>query len=106
VKTRLGPRSLLAGAALIAVLTACGAAAPPARELADEMIDTLEVDGVPVSDEIKECMHRKVDEFALTEAESTGFENLDDVANKADEGNEQAKLIMARFEAELASCNP
>ena len=90
---------------MLAVLTACGAAAPPAAELADEIIDTLEQNGVPVSDEVKECMHRKVDDFALTEQEATGFENLDDVADKAADGNEQAKLIMARFEAELASCN-
>ena len=91
---------------MIAALSACGASAPPADELANEIIDTLENDGVPVSDEIKDCMHKKVDEFALTEEESTGFENLNDVADKAAAGNERAKLIMARFEAELASCNP
>jgi hypothetical protein len=96
---------LLAGVALIAVLTACGASAPPAKELADEIIDTLEVDGVPVSDEVKACMHRQVADFGLTDEEAQGFENLDDVAQKADEGNEQAKLIMQRFEDSLASCN-
>jgi hypothetical protein len=106
VRTRVTSRSLLAAVALTAVLTACGAAAPPADELANEMIDTLEQNGVPVSDEVKDCMHLKVDEFALTEEESLGFENLDDVADKAADGNEQAKRIMARFEAELASCNP
>jgi hypothetical protein len=106
VKSRVAPRSLLAGVALVAVLSACGAAAPPADELANEMIDTLEKDGVPVSDEVKACMHGKVDEFALTEEEALGFEDLNDVADKAADGNEQAKRIMDRFEAELASCNP
>jgi hypothetical protein len=65
----------------------------------------LEKDGVPLSDEVKACMHRENDEFELTPEEAKGFENLDDVAQKADEGNEQAKLIMARYEAALASCN-
>ena len=106
MKARVASRSLLAGVALISVLTACGAAAPPAKELADEMIDTLEVDGVPVSDAVKACMHEEVADFTLTEQEATGFENLDDVAQKADEGNEQAKQIMQRFEDALASCNP
>jgi hypothetical protein len=105
VKVRVVPRPLLAGLAFTAVLTACGASAPPADELANEIIDTLEHDGVPLSDEVKACMHRKVDDFALTPEEAQGFENLDDVANKAADGNEQAKLIMDRFEAELASCN-
>jgi aconitase B len=106
VKSRVALRSLLAGVALMAVLTGCGAAAPPAKELADEIIDTLEVDGVPVSDEVKACMHQEVAGFALTDEEAQGFENLDDVAKKADAGNEQAKQIMQRFEDALASCNP
>jgi predicted NBD/HSP70 family sugar kinase len=106
VKSRVALRSLLAGVALTAVLTGCGASAPPADELANEIIDTLENNGVPVSDEIKACMHTKVDEFALTEEEAQGFENLDDVAKKADAGNEQAIQIMQRFEDALASCNP
>ena len=106
MKARVASRSLLAGVALISVLTACGAAAPPAKELANEMIDTLEVDGVPVSDEVKLCMHKEVDEFGLTAEEATGFENLDDVAQKAYEGNAQAQQIMQRFEDALASCNP
>ena len=89
----------------MAVLTGCGASAPPAKELADEIIDTLEVDGVPVSDEIKACMHKEVDDFALTEQEAQGFSDLSDVAKKADAGNEQAKQIMQRFEDALASCN-
>jgi hypothetical protein len=106
VKFRLAPRSLLAVLALTGVLTACGASAPPAKELANEIIDTLEEDGVPLSNAVKDCMHKQVDEFQLTPEEAQGFENLDDVATKAEEGNEQAKLIMLRFEQSLASCNP
>lgn len=104
--SRLASRSLLAVVAFTGVLTACGASAPPAKELADEIIDTLEEDGVPLSDEVKACMHREVDDFQLTETEAKGFENLDDVATKAHEGNEQAKQILQRFEDSLASCNP
>ena len=106
MKFRLASRSLLAVVALTGVLTACGASAPPAKELANEIIDTLEENGEPLSDEIKACMHKENDEFELTPEEAQGFENLDDVATKADEGNEQAKLIMARYTAALASCNP
>jgi hypothetical protein len=87
------------------VLTACGASAPPARELADEMIDTLEQNGVPLSDEVKDCMHKAVDDFQLTEQEAQGFEDLDDVASKAADGQAQAIQIMDRFESELAACN-
>ena len=82
------------------VLAACGASAPPADELADELIDTLDV-----SDSDKECMHREVEDFSLTAEEAVGFEDLDDVATKADEGNELAQQIMQRFEDSLASCN-
>ena len=93
-------RRLVAVAALsLTVLTACGASAPPARELADEMIDTLEV-----SDAVKECMRDAVDDFSLTAEEATGFEDFDDVAAKADGGNELALRIMDRFEASLAAC--
>lgn len=86
--------------AALSVLTACGASAPPARELADEMIDTLEV-----SDAVKDCMHQEVEDFSLTEEEATGFEDLDDVAEKAAGGNELAQQIMQRFEDSLATCN-
>lgn len=82
------------------VLAACGASAPPARELANEMIDTLDV-----SDSVKECMHDAVDEFTFTAEEAAGFEDLDDVATKAADGNEFARQVMARFEASLGVCN-
>ena len=82
------------------MLTGCTNSAPPAAELADEMIDTLDV-----SDSVKTCMKAEVEGFALTEDEAAGFEDLDDVAGKADAGQEQAIQIMARFEEALASCN-
>jgi hypothetical protein len=84
----------------VSVLTACGASAPPAKELADEVIETLDV-----SPEVKACMHAKVAEFGLTDEQATGFTDLDDVAAKADGGNELAIGIMADFQASLASCN-
>jgi hypothetical protein len=94
-------RVLVTAAALsLTVLTACGASAPPAKELADEMIDTLDV-----SDDVKACMHQAVADFALTEQQAQGFEDFDDVATKADGGNELALQIMADFEASLAACN-
>jgi hypothetical protein len=87
------------------VLAGCTDSAPPAAELADEMIDTLEVDGRPVSDQVKTCMKAEVEGFALSEEEAQGFEDLDDVAKKAADGQEQAKQIIARFQAALADCN-
>ena len=96
-------RQLLAAPALVvslAVLTACGASAPPARELADELIDTLEV-----SDEVKACMHDAVAEFSLGEEDAQGFDDLDDVAAKAADGQERALQIMDDFERSLAACN-
>ncbi len=96
---------MLAAVAATVVLSACGASAPSGRELADELIDTLEKNGAPVSDAVKDCMHGKVADFALTDEEKVGFKDLDDVAKKASEGQEQALAIMARFQQELASCN-
>jgi hypothetical protein len=84
----------------LGTVTACGASAPPARELADEMIDTLDV-----SDAVKDCMHDEVESFALSEEDAVGFTDLDDVATKASEGNERAIQIMNDFQAALASCN-
>ena len=94
-------RRLIATVVLaLGVVTACGASSPPARELANELIDTL-----PVSDEVKDCMHDEVDTFALSEEDALGFTDLDDVAAKAAEGNERAIQIMNDFQAALASCN-
>ncbi len=94
-------RSILAVAALsLGFLTACGTSPPPARELADEMIETLDV-----SDDVKACMHDEVASFRLSDEDAQGFADLDDVANKAAEGQERAIQIMNDFQAALASCN-
>ena len=84
----------------VSVLTACGAAAPPAKELANELVDTLDV-----PDSVKDCMHGEIDDFSLTEEQAQGFKDFDDVATKAAGGNELAIGILADFEAALASCN-
>jgi hypothetical protein len=105
-------RSLLAVVVAGVALSACGASAPPGRELAHEMIDTLKGDdGVPLSDEVKDCMHTKVDEFAVTDDEQTDdIKSLDDAAKAIDddgtstETRAKAQAIMDRFQAELASC--
>ena len=83
----------------LSVLAACGASAPPARELANEIVDTLEV-----SDEVKDCMHDAVDGFSLPEEQAQGFSDFDDVADKAAGGNELAKNILDDFQVALAAC--
>jgi hypothetical protein len=94
-------RSIIAVAvASITILSACGASAPPAKELAIEMVDTLKV-----SETVKVCMRDKITGFSLTEEQAVGFSDFDDVATKADGGNETALKIMADFQAALASCN-
>lgn len=85
----------------LSVLTACGASTPPATEVAHEMIDTLTELPLPVRD----CMHAKVDDFGLTEEQSLGFKNFDDVATKAAGDNQLAIDILKDFEDALASCN-
>jgi len=87
-------------AVAVSVLTACGASAPPAKELADEVIETLDV-----SDAVKDCMKAAVADFSLTDEQAQGFNDFDDVAAKAAGGNELALGIMADFQAALASCN-
>jgi hypothetical protein len=86
-------------AASITVLSACGASAPPAKELAVEMVDTLDE-----SDAVKACMRQEVEDFNLTEEQATGFSDLDDVASKAAGGSELALQIMGDFQDALATC--
>lgn len=96
------------------MLSACGASAPPARELATEMVDTLDV-----SDAVKDCMRDEVAEFSVG-GEGQAFSSLDDVADTADSAldrraknpdagfsdDEQLAVdIMAEFQAALAACN-
>jgi hypothetical protein len=86
-------------------LTACGTSPPPADELAHETVDAANgPDGEPLSETERDCMHERVDAFELTETERQGFENLDDVFNKAAEGQEQALAIVARFKSDLETC--
>lgn len=82
------------------VLTACGVSAPPGKELAHEMVETLDVD-----ESVQDCMHQEIDSFGLTEEQATGFSDFDDVASKAADGNELALVIMGDFRDALDSCN-
>ena len=79
------------------ILTACGTSPPPADEFLNEMIDTLDV-----GDEVKACMHQKADAFTIPVA--ANFDNLDDVATAADEGNTAAIAVLDELENSLASC--
>ena len=79
------------------ILTACGTSPPPADEFLNEMIDTLDV-----GDEVKACMHQKADAFTIPVA--ANFDNLDDVASAADEGNTAAIAVLDELENSLASC--
>lgn len=83
-------------------LTACGSSPPPGDEFAKEVIEQQ-----APTDEVKACMNDVVDNFALTDDEKAlnVGDNLDDVAAKAAEGNEAAKGIIDRFQAELTACN-
>lgn len=94
-------------AALVSLgfLTACTTSSPPADELAHEMIDAANgPDGQPLSEAERDCMHDRVDDFELTEDEEAGFGDLDDVFNKAANGQEAALEIVARFQADLTTC--
>lgn len=64
------------------------------------MVDTLDV-----SDAVKDCMRQEIDDFSLTEEQAQGFSDFDDVASKADGGNELALQILGDFQAALAACN-
>lgn len=103
-------------------LTACGTSPPPFDEFADEVIDSAEV-----SDDVKQCMHGKWDDFELTADERTAANlgengNLEDAFERADGAetppatNQQGSLtdearyaaaagdIVARLKSELESC--
>lgn len=89
-------RSLVALVALAATgLTACGASAPPANELAIELIDSLEADGTLTADQAG-CMRDRVGEY-------TG-EELDDLAERADSNNAEALEGIQKFERDLRAC--
>ncbi len=89
-------RSLVALAVLGgSVLTACGASAPPAKELAVEVVDSLLADGT-IDAAAAECMREKI----------SGYEGdmLDDIADRAASDNADALESLAEFQADLAAC--
>jgi hypothetical protein len=114
VKPRKISATVALAVAATGLLSACGASAPPARELADEMIDTLDV-----SDEVKACMHEELQAFSVG-GEGATFSSLDAAAESAAAAearleedpdasvspNEQAAMqIIDDLEAQLATCN-
>lgn len=99
--------------ASVTILSACGASAPPAEELAIEMVDTLDV-----SDAVKDCMRDEIAGFEVG-GDGQAFSSLDDAANSAraardrraknpeagfTEDEETAIDIMDDFEAALTGC--
>lgn len=82
---------VIAPALAVLTLTACGASAPPAKELAVEAIDSLDL-----PEEVKECMREHVESFE--------GELLDDIADRAASDNADALADLAEFEQALADC--
>ncbi len=68
------------------------------------MVDTL-VERGDVTEAVGACMRQEIDDFSLTEEQAQGFSDFDDVAAKADGGNELALQILGDFQAALAACN-
>lgn len=64
------------------------------------MVETLDV-----SEAVKVCMRERVEGFSLSEQDAQTFSDFEDVAKKANEGNERALQILSDFEIALASCN-
>lgn len=93
-------RSLIALIAALVPLAACTTSNPPTAELAEEVIDSLNV-----STEAKACMHGIVEEFTLTDDEKLVADDLGSAADRAADGSPEAQAIVDRFEAELATCN-
>lgn len=79
------------------VLAACGTSAPPAKELAVEVIDSMELRG-EISEAAAACMRDKVEAY-------TG-KQLDEIAERADAGNTEALAELDTFQADLAACMP
>ena len=84
-------RSLAVAVVAGVALTACGATAPPAGELAVEVIDTLEV-----GEDVKQCMRDEVAEF--------GESTLEEMAKLASEGDSRGVEGMEECQAALAGC--
>jgi hypothetical protein len=78
--------------ALVAVVTVSACASiPPAKRVAQDVVDTLEV-----SDSVKACMLDRIDEYSE--------DDLQDIAESADAGNTDGVADLARFERDLAGC--
>jgi hypothetical protein len=89
-------RSILVAAAVAAfTLTACGASAPPAEELAGEVIDSLVLRG-QITERQADCMHEHVAEFE--------GELLDDLGERAASEDATALAELEEFQAALAAC--
>ena len=88
---------LLAAPAAAVVLTACGASAPPAKELAIEVIDSMVTSG-EISEAVAVCMREKVGTYSGDE--------LDEIAERANGGNTDALADLDEFQADLAACMP
>lgn len=85
-------RSVLAAVIVsTGTLAACGASAPPANELAIEVIESLDL-----SDAVEACMLAEVDTFTDDE--------LDQIAEAADDGDAEANAAMDAFQAALEAC--
>ena len=88
---------LLAAPAAAVVLTACGASAPPAKELAIEVIDSMVTSG-EISEAVAVCMREKVGTYSGDE--------LDEIAERAASDNAEALGQLDQFQADLAACMP
>jgi polyhydroxyalkanoate synthesis regulator phasin len=87
---------MLVAAALAAfTLPACGASAPPAEELAGEVIDSMVLRGQITEDE-GACMHAEVAAFE--------GELLDDLGERAASDNAAALAELDEFQQALADC--
>ena len=90
------PRLLRPSAALAVALLAVGgltgcSSTPSAKRVALDMIDTLDI-----SASAKACMVDKVEGYTT--------EELDKIAELADEGNQEGVAQLQEFEADLATC--
>ena len=78
-----------------AVLTACGASAPPPAELANELVDTLDV-----SDAVKDCMHERLGEYTDADLEAL----LNGLESDNTETQAESQQALDEFERDLAGC--
>lgn len=89
-------RSLAALVAFAAAgLTACGASAPPAEELAIEVIDSMLERG-EITEATAECMTERVGEYEDDE--------LDRIVENADAQDDAALEQLDQFQADLEAC--